>query len=152
MHEEVGPQLEQEMREGAVAAHYLRFGIPPQRANDLPRPLNDVVERVTAGFRADLERILGRGLKISIAPEDQAPDLETDALRYRRLRVLGCAPDSWEGLERAEVLRFTNLDAFVDADLSATPTEAKGEARRAQCPSRSKTTERDTTRTNLPSG
>ena len=49
-----------------------------------------------------------------------------DVRRYRRLRVLGCAPDTWPGLEDGLVLRFTNLDHFVDADLAATPS--RGEA------------------------
>jgi hypothetical protein len=52
--------------------------------------------------------------------------LDRDARRYRRLQVLGCAPDTWPGLEEGLVLRFTNLDHFVDADLAATPS--RGEA------------------------
>lgn len=40
-----------------------------------------------------------------------------DGVRYRRLRLLGCAPTESENLKNGTVLRFTNLDRFVDADL-----------------------------------
>lgn len=48
----------------------------------------------------------------------------SDALRYRRLRLLGCSaalPGATEHLARGLVLRFTNLDEFIDADLRAHP-------------------------------
>lgn len=41
-----------------------------------------------------------------------------DARRYRRLRVLGCAPDSTQHLKHGHVMRFTNLDNFLDEDLA----------------------------------
>ncbi len=41
-----------------------------------------------------------------------------DAKRYRRLRVLGVAPCHTEHLKNGNVMRFTNLDDFVDGDLS----------------------------------
>lgn len=41
-----------------------------------------------------------------------------DAKRYQRLRILGAAPFGSEHLENASVMRFTNLDAFVDKDIS----------------------------------
>jgi hypothetical protein len=46
-----------------------------------------------------------------------------DAARYRRLRVLGVPRTT----DNSEMLRFTNLDAFVDDDLHAHPS--RGEAR-----------------------
>lgn len=49
-----------------------------------------------------------------------------DARRYRRLRVLGCAPSTSQQLHSGTVLCFTNLDYFVDLDLSAHPS--RGEA------------------------
>lgn len=39
-----------------------------------------------------------------------------DAARYRRLRVLGVAPAESTHLTRGLVMRFTNLDDFVDQD------------------------------------
>lgn len=51
-----------------------------------------------------------------------------DALRYRRLRLLGCAPNDTPHLRSGTVLCFSNLDAFVDADLRAVPD--RGEERR----------------------
>lgn len=48
--------------------------------------------------------------------ERSSPDIE-DARRYRRLRILGCAPAYTGHLDRNEVMRFTNLDEFVDADM-----------------------------------
>lgn len=43
---------------------------------------------------------------------------DLDGRRYRRLRVLGVAPAQTEHLKNGNVLRFTNLDEFVDSDLS----------------------------------
>lgn len=50
-----------------------------------------------------------------------------DAIRYRRLRILGCAPGGTKQLDQGSVLCFQNLDDFVDADLVAHPH--RGEAR-----------------------
>lgn len=49
-----------------------------------------------------------------------------DARRYRRLRVLGCAPMGSPNLGDGTVLCFTNLDKFVDDDRAAHPS--RGEA------------------------
>jgi hypothetical protein len=51
---------------------------------------------------------------------------ELDARRYRRLQVLGCAPYGSTNLESGTVQRFSNLDAFVDADIKGHPS--RGEA------------------------
>ncbi len=51
-----------------------------------------------------------------------------DAARYRRLRVLGVAPAYTDHLKNGNVMRFTNLDEFVDKDLAWTPS--RGEAGR----------------------
>lgn len=53
-------------------------------------------------------------------------DLVRDARRYRRLQILGAAPYGSRQLENGTVLCFTNLDAFVDADLKRMPD--RGEA------------------------
>jgi len=54
----------------------------------------------------------------------------TDAKRYQRLRVLGCAVGGTPQLDAGLVSRFTNLDAIVDEDIAAHPDrgEAKGSA------------------------
>lgn len=55
-----------------------------------------------------------------------------DAMRYRRLRVLGCAPAETKQLEQGSILRFQNLDEFIDKDLEHVPS--RGEA--VEIPSR----------------
>lgn len=45
----------------------------------------------------------------------------SDALRYRRLRLIGCAPANSEHLSQGLVMRFTNLDGFVDDDIRVHP-------------------------------
>lgn len=52
----------------------------------------------------------------------EADRLSQAARRYERLRILGCAPAYSKHLERAEVVRFTNLDEFVDGDIKWTPS------------------------------
>jgi hypothetical protein len=56
----------------------------------------------------------GKALGAS-APVDE--DMVKDAQRYRRLRILGCAPAESQHLNNGFVLRFTNLDEAVDADI-----------------------------------
>lgn len=71
-----------------------------------------------------------------------SPNTETtdaiDARRYRRLRVLGCAPDGSDLLERGLVMRFTNLDDFIDRDLVTQPS--RGEAKPENSPAAETTT------------
>lgn len=52
--------------------------------------------------------------------------LRRDARRYRRLRVLGCAPYGTTHLGTSTVMRFSNLDEHVDADIDVHPS--RGEA------------------------
>lgn len=52
---------------------------------------------------------------------------EVDALRlshrrYERLSILGCAPGYSEHLDKGLVLRFSNLDKFIDDDIAAHPS------------------------------
>ncbi len=72
---------------------------------------------------ARLAETLGRNSadlvdEVTKAKQESAA-LKEDARRYRRLRVLGCAPAGTKQLEAATVLRFTNLDGFVDSELDA---------------------------------
>jgi hypothetical protein len=48
-----------------------------------------------------------------------------DALRYRRLQILGVAPYGSTELKLGLVMRFTNLDNFVDADIKAHPSRGE---------------------------
>ena len=50
-----------------------------------------------------------------------------DAMRYRRLRVLGAAVHNTKNLEQGTVSCFTNLDEIVDQDIKAVPS--RGEAK-----------------------
>lgn len=47
----------------------------------------------------------------------EGAETSIDATRYRRLRVLGCAPHGSKALAAGHVLRFTNLDEYVDGDM-----------------------------------
>lgn len=63
----------------------------------------------------------------SIPPENRLSDADTirDAERYRRLRVLGCAPHGSSLLDNGQVMRFTSLDKFVDHDLTYYPSRGE---------------------------
>jgi hypothetical protein len=52
-----------------------------------------------------------------------------DAARYRRLQILGCAPCYTEHLKKGEVMRFSNLDKYVDDDIAAHPSRGEAHAR-----------------------
>lgn len=52
-------------------------------------------------------------------------DDNLDARRYRRLRVLGVAPDGSKHLEEGRVMRFTNLDEYTDRDLRFMPSRGE---------------------------
>lgn len=70
----------------------------------------DLVETRAASVQCDKER--------ADVPTGLPQTTALDAKRYRRLRVLGVAPGHTEHLKNGNVLRFTNLDDFVDSDLS----------------------------------
>jgi len=61
-----------------------------------------------------------------IAGDGAIREALNDARRYQRLRVLCCAPSYTTHLQNGMVLRFTNLDEFVDSDLKSNPS--RGEA------------------------
>ncbi len=51
-----------------------------------------------------------------------------DARRYRRLRVLGVAPDGSKHLQEGNVMRFSNLDEYVDRDIRFMPSRGEAKA------------------------
>jgi hypothetical protein len=57
--------------------------------------------------------------------DTRCAELELDAARYQRLRVLGCAPMDTKQLASGTVMRFTNLDEFVDSDLRVVPSRGE---------------------------
>jgi hypothetical protein len=67
-----------------------------------------------------------RTARAALSSAPAAAGEREDARRYRRLRLLGCAPCYTEYLRRGEVLRFTNLDAYLDEDIKTVPS--RGEA------------------------
>lgn len=66
---------------------------------------------------------VGDGLRIDSKGSAQ----KLDAIRYRRLRVLGCAVMNTPNLPGGNVSRFTNLDEIVDNDLRAQPSRGEAE-------------------------
>lgn len=72
--------------------------------------LSDPPDTLRSTMRDDLRPIPAGDADLA------ARSLERDAARYRRLRVLGCAPHGSDQLDHGTVLRFQELDAAVDAD------------------------------------
>ncbi len=80
----------------------------------------------------EVEAILGgdHGL-VGSRPEGRTPsrvsdsDRDLDARRYQRLRILGCAVMDTPQLKEGTVVRFTGLDAILDADLKAVPSRGE---------------------------
>jgi hypothetical protein len=58
---------------------------------------------------------------------DEMEAMQDDALRYRRLRILGAAPGESKQLEQGTVLRFQSLDMYIDEDINHYPS--RGEAK-----------------------
>lgn len=85
-------------------------------------------DSINEGFRDTMERgdaeliavLRNNATRLAEALERNA-SLEADAVRYRRLQVIGCAPGGSKQLDNATVIRFSELDSFVDADLKAVP-------------------------------
>lgn len=59
---------------------------------------------------------------------ERVAELERDAVRYRRLQIFGGAPFGSAHLDNGTVLRFTNLDEFVDSDLRLHPSRGEAES------------------------
>ena len=71
-----------------------------------------------------------------VAVQPQEPQKPVaDGVRYRRLRVLGCAPMLSANLAAGTVLRFTNLDGWVDADICSYPGRGDGPFDKPESPS-----------------
>lgn len=71
----------------------------------------------------DLIRLIKNQFDIQ---RESSDELKKSSQRYERLRVLGCAPYSSSHLERGLVMRFQNLDEFIDKDVENYPS--RGEA------------------------
>lgn len=92
------------------------------RAADAARELLDTVRQDRARLELRMSALQSEMHTLRLSHGAQ----ELDALRYRRLRVLGVAPDGTKHLREGCVMRFTNLDEFVDHDIRITPS--RGEA------------------------
>lgn len=55
----------------------------------------------------------------------QQEGMVLDARRYKRLQVLGCAPSTSLLLDKGLVLRFSNLDKFIDEDIKVHPSRGE---------------------------
>lgn len=76
---------------------------------------------------------IGRLRAAALSPPEptEGQDIVRDAARYRRLQVLGCAPAYSTSLDSRTVLRFTNLDEFVDLDMKHNPSRGEAHPLRA---------------------
>ena len=79
---------------------------------------------------ADHEKQVRKAIAAMQAQNDElrarVAELERDAARYQRLRILGVAPMGSQVLARGLVIRFQTLDSFVDEDMKA--HTSRGEA------------------------
>lgn len=82
------------------------------QAAEVPSPAPSCQDRAPAGYTGHW-RDWHRGHGCNLDP-DRAAAIVTDAARYRRLRVLGVPKATPE----SEMLRSTDLDAFVDDDIA----------------------------------
>jgi len=66
---------------------------------------------------------------VVLTPEPGADRVQAalDARRYRRLRILGAAPAYTNHLRNGNVMRFNNLDTFIDDDIEAYPSRGEAE-------------------------
>lgn len=83
--------------------------------------LNRALQKKIAELEAELQ------YKAEGEYEMTQDEICLDAKRYQRLRILGCAPMESKELKKGLVLRFTNLDDFLDNDLKNYPS--RGEAK-----------------------
>lgn len=83
---------------------------------------NEIKMGRMTGYQDDALFLIAKEIREANAKPD---DVVTDARRYRRLQVLGCAPSNSLQLAYGTVLRFTNLDTFVDNDLRINPSRGE---------------------------
>lgn len=98
------------------ASHKNECGNPSNAVQDAP-DLSEIIRKKNAEIDA-----LGIPMWTYATPDSR------DARRYRRLQVLGAAPFGSDELEHGNVLRFTNLDVFVDGDIAAHPSRGESAA------------------------
>ena len=85
------------------------------------RKIITITPRIDLSALKEEVAALGTGLKtraqevLGITEEDRR-----DAERYRRLRILGASPYG-----RRDLLRFDQLDSFLDEDLRVTPSRGE---------------------------
>lgn len=85
-----------------------------------------------AAGQADFDRRI-RSV-VSISPANDDDEIVRDAWRYRRLQVLGAAPDGSKNLENGTVLRWSTLDAFIDEDKRVVPSRGEFSGRKPAAP------------------
>lgn len=79
----------------------------------------DAATRI-AELEAESARLIREMLVLSVDHEAQLAEYKADAERYRRTRVLGAAIN-----ECTPLLRFTNLDVFIDRDIKVNPSRGE---------------------------
>jgi hypothetical protein len=63
----------------------------------------------------------GENMKKDEIQSSELRQMMKDALRYRRLRILGAAPGGSIQVVQGTVLRFATLDKAIDEDISTVP-------------------------------
>jgi hypothetical protein len=107
-------------RKSVAPAPQQSEGLSDDQIMDIAEPFHDI-----NGVKFD-EVAFARALLSRAKAAPAAPVQTADVQRYQRLRILGAAPGGSKQLDAGTVLRFQNLDDFVDADIAAYPS--RGEA------------------------
>jgi hypothetical protein len=105
------------------ASHPVATG---EREAVLQEALEEIIKEVGTSTKANKIALSALASQPRSEGKGEREARERDATRYRRLQVLGCAPSYSKHLKTQSVLRFSNLDEFIDADLIAQPY--RGEA------------------------
>lgn len=95
------------------------------------RPVGDTPQSALEGWNAMPRRLKntshimaicrGENMKKDEIQSSELRQMMKDALRYRRLRILGAAPGGSIQVVQGTVLRFATLDKAIDEDISTVP-------------------------------
>ena len=87
-----------------------------------------VVEQMREALLAQRELDYTQSGKVTGPMIERVAELEKDAKRYRRIRILGAAVGETKQLAQGTVLRFQSLDGLLDKDISVFPSRGEFDA------------------------